>query len=195
MLAERLVLQANSPELATVSLRPHLIWGPGDNHLLPRIITKARRGRLKRIGERPCLVDTVYVDNAAQAHLLAADRLEPGNVIAGKAYFITNGEPLPLWDMVNRLLAAAGIAPVTATVSPVAANIAAAGCELLWMLFRLAGEPPLTRFVASELSTAHWFDISAARRDLGYVAEISIDEGIKRLRSWLAAASLLTEKG
>ena len=107
MLAERLVLQANSPQLATVSLRPHLIWGPGDNHLLPRIIDKARKGRLKRIGERPCVVDTVYIDNAARAHLLAADRLAPGSAIAGKAYFITNGEPLPLWEMVNRMLAAA----------------------------------------------------------------------------------------
>jgi len=195
MLAERLVLQANSSELATVSLRPHLIWGPGDNHLLPRIIARARSGRLRRIGKRPCVVDTIYVDNAARAHLLAADRLAPGHAIAGKAYFITNGEPLPLWDMVNRMLAAADIAPVTASVSAGAAKIAAVGCELLWTLLRLAGDPPLTRFVAGELSTAHWFDISAARRDLGYVPEISIDEGLKRLRIWLATSGLLAEKG
>jgi len=195
MLAERLVLRANSPELATVSLRPHLIWGPGDNHLLPRIIAKARGGRMKRIGVRACIVDTVYIDNAAQAHLLAADRLAPGSAIAGKAYFITNGEPLPLWEMVNRILAVADIAPVTATVSLGTAKIVAAGCELLWTLFRLAGEPPLTRFVASELSTAHWFDISAARRDLGYEPRVSINEGLQRLRAWLVAAGLLAKEG
>ncbi len=194
MLAERLVLQANSPDLATVSLRPHLIWGPGDNHLLPRIIAKARKGRLKRIGKRPCVVDTVYVDNAARAHLLAADRLAPGNTIAGKAYFITNGEPLPLWEMVNRILAAADMAPVTATISPGAAKALAAICESLWKLCRLSGEPPLTRFVASELSTAHWFNISAARRDLDYEPDISIDEGLKRLRSWFATEGLPAEK-
>jgi 2-alkyl-3-oxoalkanoate reductase len=194
MLAERLVLQANSPELATVSLRPHLIWGPGDNHLLPRIIAKARKGRLKRIGQRPCIVDTVYIDNAAHAHLLAADRLAPGSVIAGKAYFITNGEPLPLWEMVNRLLAVADMAPVTKTVSPHAAKVVAAMCETLWKLLRLPGEPPLTRFVAEELSTAHWFDIAAAKRDLGYMPEISIEEGLRRLGEWLPTSGLLAEE-
>ena len=117
-MAEQLVLAANSPELATVSLRPHLIWGPGDNHLVPRIVAKGQAGKLRRIGNRPCLVDTVYVDNAARAHLLAADRLAPGGPAAGKAYFISNGEPLPLWEMVNRILAAAGLPPVTRSISP-----------------------------------------------------------------------------
>ncbi|NJD92010.1 MAG: NAD-dependent epimerase/dehydratase family protein, partial [Geobacter sp.] len=195
MLAEKLVLEANSPQLATVSLRPHLIWGPGDNHLVPRIIAKAKAGRLKRIGTRPCLVDTVYVDNAAQAHLLAADRLAPGSAISGKAYFISNGEPLPLWEMVNRILAAAGLPPVTGEISPAAARVIGAVCEWLWGTFKLAGEPPMTRFVASELSTAHWFDISAARRDLGYEPEVTIEEGLQRLHKWLAAAGLLAEKG
>lgn len=195
MLAERIVLESNSPRLATVSLRPHLIWGPGDNHLLPRIIEKAKHGRLKRIGTRPCIVDTVYIDNAARAHLLAADRLAPGSAIAGKAYFITNGEPLPLWEMVNRLLDAAGIKPVTATVSPVIAKASATVCESIWQLFGLSGEPPLTRFVVNELSTAHWFDISAAQRDLGYQVEVSIEDGLQRLRHWLAASGLFAEKG
>jgi nucleoside-diphosphate-sugar epimerase len=149
---------------------------------------------LKRIGERPCIVDTVYIDNAAQAHLLAADRLAPGNAIAGKAYFITNDEPLPLWEMVNLLLAAADMAPVTATVSPGAAKAVAVICETLWKFLRISGEPPLTSFVAKELSTSHWFDISAARRDLGYKPEISIEEGLRRLRAWLASSGLLAEK-
>jgi 2-alkyl-3-oxoalkanoate reductase len=183
-LAEQAVLAANSDTLATVSLRPHLIWGPGDNHLAPRIVAKGRAGKLRRIGTRLCLVDTVYVDNAALAHLNAADRLTPGAVPAGNAYFITNGEPVPLWDMVNRILAAAGVAPVTRAVSPGFAYAAGAVCELFWGTFRLGGEPPMTRFVARELSTAHWFNPSAARTDLGYQPVVSIDQGLERLKEW-----------
>lgn len=194
MLSELLVRTANSPELATVSLRPHLIWGPGDNHLVPRIIQKAKAGRLKRIGNRPCLADTVYIDNAATAHLLAADRLHPGSQIAGKAYFITNDEPVPLWEMVDRILAAAGLPPLKGKVSPEIARLIGIGCEKIWELLRLSGEPPMTRFVANELSTAHWFNITAAKRDLGYKPEISIEEGLKRLHEWLTASELLAEK-
>jgi len=195
MLAELAVLRANSPGLATVSLRPHLIWGPGDNHLVPRIIEKAKAGRLKRIGSRPCLADTVYIDNAATAHLLAADRLHPGSQIAGKAYFITNDQPVPLWDMVDMILAAGGLPPVRGEVSPEMARMIGGVCETIWKLLHLAGEPPMTRFVADELSTAHWFDISAAKRDLGYRPEVSIEEGLRRLSEWLPVSGLLAEKG
>ena len=184
-IAEQAVLAANSSELAVTALRPHLIWGPGDNHLVPRIVAKGRAGKLIRIGNRPNLVDTVYVDNAAQAHLQAADRLYPGSTVAGKSYFISNNEPLPLWEMVNRILAAADLPPVTRSIPPGLAY--AIGCisEGLWGLLRLSGEPPITRFVAHELATAHWFDTSAACRDFGYNPEISIDEGLIRLRQWL----------
>ncbi|MEE8169900.1 MAG: NAD-dependent epimerase/dehydratase family protein, partial [Phycisphaerae bacterium] len=96
--AERTVLAANSDKLATVALRPHLIWGPRDNHLVPRIIARGRAGRLRRIGRENKLIDSVYIDNAAAAHLLAAERLSPGSPIAGGAYFITNGEPMPIWE-------------------------------------------------------------------------------------------------
>jgi len=189
-LAERLALAANSAELAVTSLRPHLIWGPGDNHLVPRIVAKGRAGKLRRIGTRPNLVDTIYVDNAARAHLLAADRLYPGSVVAGNNYFISNGEPLPLWVMVNHILAAADLPPVTRSIPPQLAVVVGGLCEGLWRLFRLSGEPPMTRFVAHELASAHWFDISAARRDLGYEPEISIREGLIRLRQWLQQAPL-----
>ena len=184
-LAEQLILAADSPSLATVSLRPHLIWGPGDNHLVPRIVTKARSGQLRRIGKRPCLVDTVYVDNAARAHLLAGDRLFPGSPVAGKAYFISNGEPVPLWEMVNRIIAAASLPPVTRSISPRMAYLAGIICESLWKTLRLSGEPPMTRFVARELATAHWFDISAARRELEYEPTISLEEGLVKLGKWL----------
>ncbi len=184
-MAEQLVLAANGPQLATVSLRPHLIWGPGDNHLVPRIIAKGKSGRLRRIGDRPCLVDTVYVDNAAKAHLQAADHLTPGSTVAGKTYFISNGEPVPLWVMVNRILAAGDVGPVTKSISPGAAYCIGSICEKLWEWFRLPGEPPMTHFVAKELSTAHWFDIDAARQDFGYQTEVTIDEGMQRLKIWL----------
>jgi nucleoside-diphosphate-sugar epimerase len=184
-LAERLVLAANGQDLATVALRPHLIWGPGDNHLVPRIIARAKAGRLRRIGSRPCLVDTVYVDNAARAHLQAGEHLSPGSPVGGRAYFIANGEPLPLWEMVNRILAAGGLPPVTRTIPPGLAYAVGVLCEGLWGSLRLSGEPPMTRFVAHELATAHWFDLTAARRDFGYRPEISIDEGLVRLQAWL----------
>lgn len=184
-LAEQLVLAANSPQLATVSLRPHLIWGPGDNHLVPRIITKGKSGKLRRIGNRLCLVDTVYVDNAARAHLQAAEKLAPGSSVAGKAYFISNGEPIELWEMVNRILAAGGVAPVNRSISAEAAYAIGTICEKLWGWFRLSGEPPMTRFVARELATSHWFDISAARNDFGYQPEVGTEEGLTRLTQWL----------
>jgi len=182
-LAEQLVRAANGPRLATVSLRPHLIWGPGDNHLLPRLVARARAGQLGRIGSRPNLIDTVYVDNAADAHVLAANRLSPGSSVAGKVYFISQGEPAPLWEMVNRLLHAAGAPPVTRAIPTWLALALAWGFETAHRLTGNPREPRLTRFVVHELSTAHWFDISAARRDLGYSPGVSIDEGLDRLRT------------
>ena len=184
-IAERYVLSANSPDLATVALRPHLIWGPGDNHLVPRILARARAGRLRRVGHESKLVDSVYVDNAADAHLLAAERLSFGSPVAGRAYFISNGEPLPIWDLVNRILAAGGLGPVTRSVPERLAWLGGALCELLYATFWPHREPPMTRFLARELATAHWFDLTAARRDLGYVPRVSIDEGLLRLARWL----------
>jgi nucleoside-diphosphate-sugar epimerase len=180
-LAEQRVLRANSPDLATVSLRPHLIWGPGDNHLIPRIIRRARAGRLRRVGRASKLIDSTYIDNAADAHLLATDRLAPGSPVAGKAYFLSQGEPVPLWDLVNRILAAAGLPPVTRYVPYPAAYAAGCVMEVGYAMFCPRCEPPMTRFLARELSTAHWFDLSAARRDLGYAPGVSLDEGLRRL--------------
>jgi len=183
--AERLVLQANGPSLATVALRPHLIWGPEDNHLVPRILERGRKGALRRIGRRECLVDTIYIDNAARAHLQAAAHLDVGSPVAGKAYFLSQGEPLPLWDVVDRILAAGGVAPVSGTISPGLAYAVGWFLEKVYSLLRLPGEPRMTRFVARELSTAHWFDLAAARADFGYAPKISFDEGMLRLQEWL----------
>ena len=164
--AERLVQAANDETLATVALRPHLIWGPEDNHLVPRIVERGRAGALRRIGEHPCLVDTVYIDNAAQAHVLAGEKLTFGATVAGKVYFISNDEPLPLWDVVNRILAAADLPPVEKAISPRLAMAAGTVLESIYRLFHLSGEPRMTRFVAKEMSTAHWFDLSRRKPTL-----------------------------
>ena len=187
-LAEQLVLQANGPDLATVSLRPHLIWGPGDNHLVPRIVSRARAGRLRLVGPGTNRVDSVYIDNAADAHLAAADRLIPGAPVAGEAYFITNAEPLSMGDLINRIVAAAGLPPVTRTISAKSAYAIGAAMELAYGTLGLSAEPPMTRFVARQLATAHWFDIGAAQRDLGYEPKVSIDEGMRRLQQALSGA-------
>ncbi len=187
--AERMVLGADGDGLSTVALRPHLIWGPGDNHLVPRIIARAKAGRLRRVGDRPNRVDSTYIDDAAEAHLLAADRLGPGSVVAGRAFFISQGEPWPLWDLVNGILNAAHLPPVTRSVSPAVARLAGAVLEAAHRALRLSGEPIMTRFLAHQLSTAHWFDISAARRDLGYRPSVSIEEGLRRLERSLVGPS------
>jgi len=189
-LAEKAVVAANDAQLATVSLRPHLIWGPGDNHLLPRLVDRAKAGQLRRIGSRRNLIDTIHVDNAADAHLLAAQRLYPGSPIAGKVYFISQDEPVPMWDMVNRLLHAAGAPPVSRAVPVWLAMVLAWGFEAAHRFTDNPHEPRLTRFVVRELSTAHWFDISAARRDLGYAPRISIAAGLEQLRIALQAKQL-----
>jgi len=183
--AERLVLSANDDTLGTVALRPHLIWGPGDTNLLPRIIARARTGRLHRIGRSDPLIDPIFIDNAAEAHLLAADRLVPRSPIAGKIYFVTQGEPIPLWTMINSMLKAAELPPVDRSIP--ASLAMSLGLAMEWG-YRLTGkteDPPVTRFLVRELSTTHWFNIDAARRDLGYEPRVTIEEGLKRLEHWL----------
>jgi 2-alkyl-3-oxoalkanoate reductase len=180
--AEKIVTASNGDLLATVSLRPHLIWGPNDPHLVPRILDRARKGRLKRIGRADKLVDTVHVQNAAKAHVLALDRLFIGSEIAGKAYFISQDEPMPIWEFINRILEAHDIQPITRTIPTSLPWLVGLGCEVAWTLLPLRGEPPMTRFVASQLSTAHWFNLAAAKKDLGYIPEISITQGLNELR-------------
>jgi len=184
-LAEQEVLAANDKSFATVALRPHLIWGPGDNHLVPRIIAKGKAGQIRRIGKRENRVDSIYIDNAAEAHLLAAQKLQPGSPVAGKVYFISQDEPLSVWELINRILACAGVAPVRKSIPVGLAWMLGGLCERTHALLGLPGEPRMTRFVARELATAHWFNISAAKRDLGYHPRVSIDEGMKRLAASL----------
>jgi nucleoside-diphosphate-sugar epimerase len=179
-LGEQLVMAANGARLATVCLRPHLIWGPGDPHLLPRLLDKAAGGKLYLPGPDK-LIDTIYVDNAAQAHLQALDALRKGRDCAGKTYFISNDDPRPQQDIIAGLLAAAGLETEIRRLSPALVGALAVLVEGAWRVLRLDSEPPLTRWSAAQLSTAHWYDISAAKRDLGYQPLVSIDEGLRRL--------------
>ena len=184
-IAEQMVLSANGGGLATVALRPHLIWGPGDPHLVPRVIERGASGRLALVGRGDNLVDATYIDNAARAHLLAAERLDARSPCAGRAYFISNGEPIPMRELLNRILAAGGLKPVEKSVPPALAYLAGWFLEVVTRLAGKTEEPAMTRFVARQLSTAHWYDISAARRDLDYRPAVGIDEGMKRLGEYL----------
>ena len=180
-IAERAVLAADDARLATIALRPRLIWGPGDRQLLPRLVERARAGRLRIVGSGDNLIDTTYIDNAAQAHFDAFDRLQPGAACAGRAYFISNGEPRPAREIINALLQAAGAPPVAKTLAFPLAYAIGATCEAAWTVLPLRGEPPLTRFLAEQLATTHWYDMAPATRDFGYQPRVSIDEGLRRL--------------
>jgi 2-alkyl-3-oxoalkanoate reductase len=179
--AERRVRAANRAGLRTVSLRPHFIWGPGDRHLLPRLVSRSLAGRLRRIGQNDPLTDTVYIDNCVDAHLQAAQVLVE-RPLPQDVYFISDNDPIGLWTMANQFLAAAGAPPVTRHVSVSTATFAATVIEGWYHLFSLKQEPPITRFAVSEMTHVQWFDISAAKRDFGYIPKVSIPEGLERLR-------------
>jgi nucleoside-diphosphate-sugar epimerase len=180
-LAEQAVLAANGVDgLATCALRPHLIWGPRDTQLIPRLIERAKRGQLRRVGDGKNLISTVYVENAARAHLQAADALSRTSPVAGQAYFINEPEPVNLWDWVNTLLGHAGLPPITRTISAGAASAIGAVLEGVYGLLNIASEPRMTRFLASQLSRSHWYRVEKARRDFGFESLVTIDEGLRK---------------
>ena len=188
-LAELAVLAANDATLATVALRPRLIWGVGDNQLLPRLVQRANAGRLRFVGDGENRVDTTYIDNAAQAHFDAFEHLAPNAACAGRAYFISNGEPRTMRETINALLGAVGAPLVHKTIPFGVAYAAGVVCEGLWHALPLAGEPPMTRFLAEQLATTHWYDMAPARRDFGYVPRVTFDEGLARLRAAYVGAA------
>jgi 2-alkyl-3-oxoalkanoate reductase len=190
-LAEQYVLQANGEAgLSTCALRPHLIWGPGDRHLIPGVIERRRAGRLWRVGNGTNLIDMIYVDNAARAHLSAADRLAPGSPVAGRAYFISQGQPVRCWEWIDQILLMAGLGPAPRSLSLTAAWCYGALMEAVWRFFRVPGDPPMTRFLAAQLGTSHYFNICRAQRDFGYAPAMSTAEGMERLAADLAARGL-----
>ena len=189
-LAEQRVLAANGDQLASVALRPHFIWGPGDPNLLPRIIEQAKRGRLRLIGKATKKIDTTYVDNAAEAHVLALNKLDVGSPIAGKTYFISQGEPISHEALINAWLKAAGLPPETRHIPLGLARFFATTMETAYTALKIQREPPLTRFSLEMLSTAHWFNIAAARRDLGYSPRVSMSDGLAKLSEYMVRARM-----
>ena len=183
-IAEKMVVNANGREsLLTVSLRPHLIWGPGDPHLIPRIIESAKKGRLMRVGDGSNRVDINYIDNAVEGHILAGDALKPGSPVAGKCYFLNDGESVLLWEWINNLLERLDIPPVHKAISFSTAKTLGSFLEIIYSTFKLSGEPRMTRFVAEQLAKSHYFDITQARKDFNYRPVISVEEGLDRVVS------------
>ena len=186
--AEQMVLGTNHSSLATVALRPHLIWGPGDPHLIPRVIARARERRLIQVGDGENLVDITYIDNAAQAHLKAADALGPGSACAGKAYFISQGEPVKLWPWLDEILEAVGAPRISRSIPYRTAHRIGRLLETAYSLFGITSEPRMTRFLAAQLALSHYFDIGAAKRDFGFEPAVSTAEGLILLRTSLGIA-------
>ena len=173
-IAEQFVLQANSDSFATTALRPHLIWGPEDPHLIPRLL--ARANKLRIVGDGNNKVGLTYVENAAYAHILAEKNLKPGSPNAGKAYFITDLQPVVLWEWINRLLVSVGKNPIKGKISVKTAYRVGAILEWLYRTFRISGEPKMTRFVAKQLACAHYYDLTAAKTDFGYTELVAPEE-------------------
>ncbi len=183
--AEKAVLRAHSPELQTIAIRPHLVWGPGDHHLVPRLLERGRANALKIVGTGENWVDITYIDNVVQAHMLAAKNLCAERSGAGQAFFIGQEEPVNLWQWINTLFSRMGIEPVQKKISFAAALVVGGGMELVYTLFRLRTEPKMTRFVAHQLAQSHWFSHKKAESVLGYKPKVSTAAGMDRLIGWL----------
>lgn len=185
ILAEKKVLAANSEALQTTAIRPHLVWGPGDTQIIPRLIQRGRQGSLKIVGKGSNKVDISYIDNVADAHILAARNLVFSKTAAGQAFFISQGEPVVLWEWINDLFQKISIQPVRKHVSFKTAYRVGTVLEWLYNLLRLESEPQMTRFLAEQLAMSHWFSIAKAETILNYSPKVSTSEGVERLVNWL----------
>ena len=181
-LAERAVLAANDRDgLLTCALRPHLVWGPRDHHLIPRLLQRAASGKLRQVGSGENLISMTYVENAAAAHWQAAEKLTADSAVAGQAYFINEPEPVALWPWINEILQRAGLPPVRKKISASAAYRVGACLEAAFTLFRKQAEPPMTRFVALQLSQSHTYSIAKAKRDFGFAPPVPYEQALQRL--------------
>jgi nucleoside-diphosphate-sugar epimerase len=195
-IGENLARSATSDTLAVVAVRPHLVWGPGDTQLVGRIVDRARAGRLALVGNGAALIDTTYIDCASSALVAALDAAVPGARCIGRAYVVANGEPRPIRELVLGICQSAGLDIAPREVPRRVALFAGGAIERVWRLRRSSTEPPLTRFLAEQLGTAHWFDPRPAREDLHWVPTVTVDEGLLRLATWFRAqAELRTERG
>jgi nucleoside-diphosphate-sugar epimerase len=183
-IAELLALGEADDRLSVVAIRPHLVWGPGDTQLIGRIVDRARSGRLALVGSGAALIDTTYIDNAADALLAALDRAES---LSGRALVVSNGEPRPIGELIARIVAAAGLDEPKIRVPVVVARFGGRMAERVWESSDREDDPPMTEFLAEQLSTAHWFDQRETRRALDWEPAVSLDEGFARLRAWFAS--------
>ena len=188
-IAEQHAIAAASSTLGVVAIRPHLVWGPGDTQLVGRIVDRARAGRLALVGNGAALIDTTYIDCAAEALVAAVDAVDPQAPCSGRAYVIANGEPRPIRELVLGICAAAGVDLQPREVPRRLALLAGGAVERVWRLTRARTEPPLTRFLAEQLGTAHWFDPRPARDDLGWRPTVTIDQGLAALAAWYATGN------
>ncbi len=185
--AERAVLAANDIEgLRTCALRPHLIWGPGDPHLVPQVIRAARTGRLRRIRDCDPLISTAHVHNVVSAHLLAERALQTKTAAAGEAYFICDADPIGIWTWIDQLLTTAGLPVVQNSMSARRAWWLGVACEQLYAITGRTREPPMTRFLARQLSVPHHYRHDKATRLLGYEPMIARSTGLAEIASELA---------
>ena len=191
IIAEKMVLQKppQGSTLHSCAIRPHLVWGPGDPHLIPRLLERGRQRQLKKVGNCKNLVDISYVENVAEAHLLAADNLETTQTAAGQAYFISQGAPVKLWDWIDELFFDMDVPEIQSTVPFPIAYGAGGGLEIIYHLLGNKKEPNMTRFLAEQLAKSHCFSIEKAKKELGYNPRISTEEGMKRLLHSLTSAS------
>jgi nucleoside-diphosphate-sugar epimerase len=176
--AELMALAADSPTLAVVAVRPHLVWGPGDTQLVARIVERASQGRLPMLGKGAALIDSTYIDNAASGIVAALERAPH---VHGNSYVITNGEPRPVAELLDGMCRAAGVPTPRWSVPAGLARAAGSVIEAVWRVRPGVDEPPMTRFLAEQLSTAHWFDQRRTRADLQWEPAVTLDEGFRRL--------------
>ena len=185
-IAERTVLNARNSQLAVVAIRPHLVWGPGDTQLVGRIVERAKSGRLAVVGTGNALVDSTYIDNAISAHIAALDALHIGSACDGKAYVVSNGEPRTVNELMRSMCESAGVPFEPRHLSLTLGIRLGALVERLWPLMQ-SSEPPITRFIAEQLGTAHWFDQRVVHNDLKWAPSVTLDEGFKQLTQWFAS--------
>ncbi len=184
-IAEKLILDANSDALKTISLRPHIVWGPDDRHIIPKIISSHKSGRLKKIGKQNPITDSTFIDNAIDAHICAMDAIVKKPDSHGRAYFITDNNPQPVWNLINMFLRSANLTEIEGYIPKKIALSLAWFIENIYSILKSRSEPALTRFIIHELTTPHWFNISAAIETLNYRPKVGWDEGEARTREWL----------
>ncbi len=184
--AELLALDYNSDTFPVVAIRPHLVWGPGDTQLVGRIIERANQGRLVLIGNGSALIDSTYIDNAGDALVAAVDRVAD---LGGQAFVVSNNQPRTVRELLERIVGAAGLPEPSRSVPAAAAFRGGQLIESVWNRSGSDNDPPLTSFLAEQLSTAHWFDQRRTQHALDWQPTVSLDEGFRRLQAWFRSSS------